>query len=51
MTKEELNKLIELFKKANEEGIITIYDKNEDYYYIDHVFEDSGQFLIKIKSE
>lgn len=51
MTKEEFNKLIELFEKAKEESLITIYDKNEDYYYIDHVFEDSGQFLIKIKPE
>ena len=51
MTKEEFNKLLKLFEKAKEEGIITIYDKNEDYHYIDYVFEDNGELFIKIKSE
>ena len=49
MTKEEFNKLLELFEKAKEESLITIYDKNENYYLVDWVFEDSGELCIKIK--
>lgn len=51
MTKEELNKLIELLEKAKENNVLVMFDKYENHYYIEYAFEDSDQILIKIKPE
>lgn len=49
-TKIELNKLLELLQKANEESLIDIYDYNENIYSIDWIFADyNGKIMIKIK--
>lgn len=49
-TKIELNKLLELLQKANEESLIDISDYNENVYSIDWIFaEYNGKIMIKIK--
>lgn len=49
-TKIELNKLLELLQKANEESLIEISDYNENVYSIDWIFtEYNGKIMIKIK--
>lgn len=49
-TQIELNKLLELLQKANEESLIDIYDYNENIYSIDWIFADyNGKIMIKIK--
>jgi hypothetical protein len=49
-TEIELNKLLELLQKANEESLIDIYDYNENIYSIDWIFAAyNGKIMIKIK--
>lgn len=48
MTKEELDLLEKLLKKANENALIKMYDKDEQIYEIDYIFQDSGDICIKI---
>ena len=48
MTEQELQQLLDLFKKANEEGLIGIYNENEDIFEVDWVYADDS-LRIKIK--
>ena len=50
MTKEEKELLLQLLKKADESGLLHIYDKEENTYEIDWLFLDS-EICIKIKIE
>lgn len=48
MTQEDKELLLELLKRANEEGLLNIYDNQENYYGVDWLFLDT-EFCIKIK--
>lgn len=48
MTQEEKELLLELLKKADENGLLNVYDNQENYYEIDWLRLDA-QVCIKIK--
>ena len=48
MTEIELNNLLELLQKVNEESLIDISDYSDNIYSIDWVFNDNGKIIIKI---
>ena len=48
MTKEEKELLLQLLKKADENGLLNVYDEEEQYYEVDWVYLDS-ELYIKIK--
>jgi hypothetical protein len=47
-TEIEINSLLELLQKANEESLIDVFDYNENIYSIDWIFTDNGKIIIKI---
>lgn len=47
MTQEEKDLLLSLMLKASEEGLLNIYDKEENYYEIEWMFLDA-ELCIKI---
>lgn len=49
MTQEDKELLVSLLKKADENGVLHIYDNEENIYDVDWVFLDS-HVCIKIKS-
>ena len=54
MTQEEKELLLSLLKKADENGLLHIYDNNENTYevtciYLDPVFHYNNKICIKIK--
>lgn len=49
MTQEDKELLVSLLKKADENGVLHIYDNEENIYDVDWVFLDSN-VCIKIKS-
>ena len=48
MTQEDKQTLLKLIKKAKEEGLLNIYDSQENYYKVDWIFLDA-ELCIKIK--
>lgn len=48
MTQEDKDKLLKLLKKADEEGLLSIYDAEGTSYETDWIFMDS-KIIIKIK--
>ena len=48
MTQEEKELLLSLLKKADEEGLVHIYDSNENTYEVTWIFLDE-EICIKIK--
>ena len=48
MTKEEKELLLQLLKKADEDGLLNVYDEEEHYYEVVWVYLDS-ELCIKIK--
>lgn len=48
MTQEEKELLLELLKKADENGLLNVYDSQENHYEVDWIFLDK-QLCIKIK--
>lgn len=50
MTQEEIDKLLELLQKANEEGLLKIYDENKQLQEVDWIYGDYENFIsINIK--
>ena len=48
ITQEDMQILLELIKKVSEEGLLNIYDSQENHYEVDWIFLDT-QLCIKIK--
>ena len=48
MTQKEIDLLLSLLKKANQDSLLHIYDDKENIYDIDWIFRDE-QICIKIK--
>lgn len=48
MTQKEKELLLFLLKKANEEGCISIYDNDENFYSVSWIFSDGNDIIIKI---
>jgi len=48
MTEEEKKLLLQLIKKADEEGLLNIYDDEESYHEVKWIFLDK-ELCIKIK--
>lgn len=48
MNKEDKELLLKLLKKAGENGLLNIYDSQENYYEIDWLFLDT-ELCVKIK--
>lgn len=48
MTQEDKELLVSLLKKADENGILHIYDNEENIYEVNGIFSD-GDVCIKIK--
>jgi len=49
MTQEEIDLLLSLLRKANEEGCIRIYDENENFYEPSWAFAYNDRVMLKIK--
>ena len=49
MTKEEKELLLQLLKKADESGLLHIYDKEENYHETEWIFLDGEGLYIKIE--
>ena len=49
MTHEEIEQLLDLLRKANENCQIDIYDDSETFYEADYIFSDRNKIIIKIK--
>ena len=49
MSIEEKDLLLSLLKKANEDGDISVYDENENYYEASWIFADGDGIILKIK--
>jgi len=47
MTQEDKELLLHLLKKANEDGLLNVYDQEENHYEVDWMFIDS-ELCIKI---
>jgi len=48
MTQEEKELLLRLFEKADEEGLINIYDNEENYCSVERIFLDKDGLCVKI---
>lgn len=48
MTQEEKDLLLSLILKANEDGLLHIYDEEENYHETEWIFLDREELYIKI---
>ena len=48
MDEKEKELLLHLLKKANEEGLLNVYDCEEKYHSVEWVFIDSGEIYFQI---
>lgn len=49
MTQEEKELLLSLLKKADEDGLLYVYDNNENIYEVTWVYLGDNEICIKIK--
>jgi hypothetical protein len=48
MDEKEKELLLHLLEKANEEGLLNVYDCKEKYHSVERVFLDRGELYFKI---
>ncbi len=48
MDEKEKELLLHLLEKANEEGLLNVYDCEEKYHSVERVFLDRGEFYFQI---
>jgi len=48
MDEKEKELLLHLLEKANEEGLLNVYDCEEKYHNVERVFLDRGELYFKI---
>lgn len=48
MDEKEKELLLHLLKKANEEGLLNVYDCEENYHKVEWIFLDKSELYVKI---